>query len=167
MWFVCRTTYESRHVTPRVQSAEPEDPVDVAKRRVFIESKLVTRKVLICSSDEPIVFSDPIKSEDACCNNLVQDSCCNVAKKDTLSDSSSHSSLCQDEEQQHSSNTLCENDDHSPPSVSSDDHVSPRDSDLKTSTHSLSTSLRHQGLVRMVSALFESEDKMRVVISVS
>lgn len=163
-WFLRGTINqrESAQVQPQ-QSEEPKDPVDLAKSRALMESKLVTRKVLECSSDGTITFSDAITSESA----HTQVTCCTAD-----SDSDSESSLEEDDiescleevdnEQQHSPQDGGENDLHSCSSCEADESPSPtrRPSDLKTSTHSLRSSLRRQGsLARMVSALFETNDK--------
>ena len=156
VWFILTTRgpHESTRAPP--QSEEPKaDPIDLAKSRALIESKLITRKVLECSSDGTITFSDPMTRESSSCNAIRKETPVSCCSSDMDSDSKSDTS--EDNEEQLPPQD-CENDAHSH-SCGADEPSSTRPSDLNISS-SLRTCLgQNSSLARMVSTFFETEGK--------
>ena len=145
MWTLHRIYTHNHEDDQRIQQqlTEPKDPVDKAKRRAWIETKLVTRKVLPRSPDGTIVFSEPIQSSSQETLEVWSNS------DETETTSNNITSLCEDEEQ-----ALPQKRNEQQSEVSLNDDDQSRDHDLNLSKYSL-LQMRPSSLKSIVSNYFE------------
>lgn len=165
MWFVRRANNTEEAQTP--QTTTTEDPVDLKKKRAFIETKLVTRTVLTLSPEGNITYSDPIEAT-TCSSEAVKnivEPIKNVEENETTHDTANETAPQEVDEEQPLPSKDCCCDEESIGGGSCNLFSSSSSVDAETSppaamdTASVRQSSRRPGLIRMLSsALYKEED---------